>query len=145
MKLKELTTHGPIDLVLIDHFGLMTMDVKGVDSWEKFGMIALELKSLSMEYQVPMIVITHVNRKGMESDKKKSYGLEDFGLSIEPLKHVDLIASWRIMDPESFQMNHIGNGTLSIQGARDAEEVEIILHVNTNLMKIEEQIVKVIH
>jgi hypothetical protein len=92
-----------------------------------------------------MIIIAHVNRKGMQSDNKKNFGLEDLGLSLEPLKHVDMIASWRIEDPESFKLTHIGTGYLSIQGARDAEEPDVALHVNTNLMKIQTLTVKVIH
>jgi len=146
-KLNSLTTLNKIDLVIIDYLGLMQPDAKQhVESeWLKWGIITLDLKRIAMKYQVPMIIIAHVNRKGMQSDNKKNFGLEDLGLSLEPLKHVDMIASWRIADPEVFKLTHVGTGYLSIQGARDAEEPDVSLHVNTNIMKIQALTVTVIH
>ena len=61
------------------------------------------------------------------------------GLSLEPLKHVDMIVSWRITgDIEQFERTHTGQGFLTIKGARDSETKEISLEVNTNKMKIYE-------
>jgi hypothetical protein len=144
-KLKELQMYNPIDLVIVDHMGLMSTTAKDFDSnWEKLGIIALELKSVAMEHQVPIIVLSHVGRKGMES-REDTFELEHVGLSLEPLKHVDTIMSWRIVDPEAFKLTHIGQGKLSIQGARDAEEAAVTLNVNTNLMKICEYVITVAH
>lgn len=145
-KIQELNENGPVDLVLVDYLGLMTSPAKNIDSdWKKWGQIALELKSIAMDRQVPIIALTHVNRKGMESESGKNFDLSDFGLSIEPLKHVDLICSWRIQDHESFKLTHKGTGKLAIMGARDSEEPEVSLDVNTNMMKIGEHVMTIAH
>ena len=112
-------------------------DKKVKSSWEAMGSITLELKSVSMKTGVPLILVAHVNRKGMDDDKDH-YALSEMGLSIEPLKHVDLIASWRIHDIEAFKRTNIGDGTLSVQGSRNSKQPQVILSINTNIMKIKQ-------
>lgn len=131
---------GVPDVILVDYLNLMyTPDELAKSTHEKLGIITIELKNIAMKYQVPIVLLTHVNRKGMDSDGE-SYQMSDVGLSIEPLKHVDIIASWRIKEPLAFKESHKGDGILTIQGARDSETPTVVLHVDTNVMKITEQI-----
>lgn len=132
-RIREL---GVPDVILVDYLNLMQTDDKTIkSSWEKIGAITIELKNLAMKYQVPIVVLTHVNRQGMSS-KGDSYELDEIGNSLESIKHVDTIASWRIVDPEQFKNTHIGNGVLAIQGARDSETPKITLYIDTHIMKI---------
>ena len=137
-KIMELQADGKIDVAIIDYLGLMQADNKNVKAgWEIPGAITLELKSVAMKTGVPIILVAHVNRKGMDDDKDH-YALSEMGLSIEPLKHVDLIASWRIHNIDSFKKTNIGDGTLSIQGSRNSKQPKVILSINTNIMKIKQ-------
>lgn len=131
-------TLGKFDAILVDYLGLMNTTKKVDAGWQVPGAIALELKDLAMKHKVPVIVIAHVNRKGMQEDKKH-FDMDEMGLSIEPLKHVDVIASWRIHELELFEKNNIGLGTLSVRGSRQSGQVEVVLDVDTNKMKIWEK------
>ena len=144
-KVREVkTSYENIDLIIVDYMGLMQPDQKGIDSdYLKWGQITTELMCVAQKYHIPMIVIVHANRKGM-GEKKKRFDLEDIGLSIEPLKHVDMIVSWRIIDDdESFDKTKTGNGLLTVLGSRYSESPEVTLHINTNIMKIEEFALKI--
>jgi len=143
-KLKELSIYGNVDLVLVDYLGLMQTHKKIDTGWERLGHIALELKGLAMKYDVPVIVLTHVNPEAMKS-KGKTYNLEDMGLSKEPLKHVDMIVSWKIDDEQAFKLQGMGYATLSIQGSRDSENEDVSLWVNINKMKVIQQQITVKH
>lgn len=140
-RMEEILKIRPsIDLIIVDHMGLMSpnnRDHQKLQGWEKLGIVSIELKSLAMQYNIPMVVITHVNRRGM-STEDTAFAMEDMSGSIEPLKNVDLIASWRIVDEKVFKTTHKGSGMLSVQGARDATEPDVTLEVNTNIMKISE-------
>ena len=136
MELQTLNT--PPDIVLVDYLGLMQTDDKTIkSSWEKLGAITMELKSVSMKTKVPIVVIGHVNRRGMEKDSN-SFDLADMGLSLEPLKHVDMILSWKINDPDAFAVDKKGEGTLKVIGARSSKYTEVTLQIDTNKMKIYE-------
>jgi len=127
--------NGKFDAVLVDYLGLMTTNKPIQEDWRRLGAIALELKDLSMIFQVPVIVLAHVNRKGMDEDKKY-FDMSELGLSMEPSKHVDVIASWRIHDTDLFEMTNTGQGTLSVRGSRQSGQKSVELEVDTNKMKI---------
>ena len=137
-KIMELQAEGKVDVGIVDYLGLMQPDDRKVkSSWEAMGAITMELKSVAMKTGVPLILVAHVNRKGMDDDKDH-YALSEMGLSIEPLKHVDLIVSWRIHDIDAFKRTNIGDGTLSVQGSRNSKQPQVILSINTNIMKIKQ-------
>lgn len=139
-RLTELEATGTMDLMIIDHLGLMKASGDN-DKWLQLDQITQDLIGVIRKHQIPLIILCHVNRDGLKK-KGKSFGFDDMGLSLEPLKHVDLIISWRITgtpeEIEGFERNHVGQAFLSIKGARDSETKEILLDVNTNKMKIQE-------
>jgi len=142
-KLNELQTEGKFDILLIDMIPNMKTDDPEAKDWKRLGVIALELKDLAMKFNVPIIVLAHVNTEGMKS-KKKNFELEHASVSKEPLKVVDLILSWRIDDTEleSFKKTQKGLATLSVVGARDsAAPPEIPIYINTHIMKIDSSII----
>lgn len=136
-RLTELEADGPMDLMIIDHLGLMKASGNN-DKWLQLDQITQDLIGIIRKHQIPVIILCHVNRDGLKK-KGKSFGFDDMGLSLEPLKHVDLIISWRIDGTvEQFEQTHQGRAFLTIKGARDSETKEISLEVNTNKMKIYE-------
>ncbi len=145
-KIRELSALTPINLAIVDHLGLMSSEASSSEpDWKRIAHIAIELKSVAMIHNIPIIVVTHTNREGAKSKNKDTYQMEEISNSYDSLKHVDLICSWKIRDREVFKATHIGTGILAIGGARDSEESVVELHVNTNMMKIEELMVKVGH
>lgn len=136
---------GDFGLVIVDYIGQMKSVDKTLQStWEKIGAITMELKHIAIKHKVPMIVISHVNRTGMKSKKdSSSFDPSDMGLSIEPLKHVDNVVSWRIEDPEAFRQLNRGKGILAIRMSRDGQCKNVPLFVDTNFMKIKTSLVSV--
>ncbi len=140
-KLLELQADGKFDVVLIDMIPNMTTADPEAKDWKRLGVIATELKDLAMKMKVPIVVLAHVNTKGMET-KKKHFELEHAGVSKEPLKIVDLIISWRINEEEEFRKTQTGLATLSVTGARDsAAPPEISVYINTHIMKIDSSLI----
>lgn len=126
---------GKYEVALIDYLGLMNTTSSVTDDWKRMGAITLELKDVAMKLNIPIIVVGHVNRKGMQ-ENKKHFDLDELGVSLEPLKHVDVIMSWRIHEPELFELTNTGQGTLSIRGSRQSGQKSVVLDVDTNKMKI---------
>jgi replicative DNA helicase len=133
-KIKELKP----EFVIIDYLGLLGTDQRVKDDNEKLGKVSSEVVGLAIEYNVPIILIAHVNRKAKQAADKNNedYDSEDMGLSIEPIKNVDAVVSWRIEDPEQFKQTHKGIGTLAIRDARNVETGTCQLLVSTSEMKI---------
>jgi len=125
--------------VIVDYLGLLGTDQKVNSEYEKLGKITSEIVSLAIEYNVPVVLVAHVNRKAKEAANKKDedYESEDLGISIEPVKHVDAIVSWRVNDIEQFRQTHKGIGTLAIQDARNCEPGKCDLLIDTSRMKCE--------
>ncbi len=132
-------TTGKCDVAIIDYLSIMNTSQHYDADWKKIGIISLELKDIAMKLNIPIITIMHVNRKGMQSDGKQ-FELDEIGTSLEPTKHVDTIMSWRIHEPELFELSNIGRGTLSIKGSRQSGQKAVDLDVDTNKMKIWENV-----
>ena len=145
-KINDLKGTKKFDIIMIDMISNMYTSDPEAKEYKKLGIIALELKDLAMRHKVPVVILAHVNRKGMGKKKqaKKSYELDEAGLSLEPLKVVDLILSWKIDDPDTFKHTKQGDATLSLKGERDSGgPPDISLYVNTKIMKIEQHIISV--
>lgn len=140
-KLEEKEVDGKFDLVLIDHLGLMSSDndyANRGESWKKFDSITLELKSLAMEKQLPILTPFHVNRDGHKK-KTTDYGIGDIGLSFEITKHIDMLISWRVVDQDQFELCHSGDIRMKIAASRDSEAALIELTADLDTMSIQEK------
>lgn len=124
--------------VIVDYLGLLGTDQKVGSEYEKLGKITSEIVALAIEHNVPIVLIAHVNRKAKEAANKKDedYESEDLGISIEPVKHVDAIVSWRVNDIEQFRQTHKGIGSLAIQDARNCEPGKVDLLIDTSKMLV---------
>jgi replicative DNA helicase len=141
---KKLRDEPKFDLVIIDYMGLMTASESIEQDWLKWGVISQELKELAAMHQVPIITLMHVNPEGLKK-KGNSFGLENMGLTKEPEKHVDFVASWKLEDPELFKHTHTGTAYISVQAARDAEACDVAVHIDTNMMKIQQLQINIGH
>lgn len=129
---------GKFDLVLVDLLGLMESDsviAKKQELWKKLGTITLELKSFALTENVPLWTVHHANREGR---KKKSdfYDLSDISNSDEISRWVDHVFSWKAIDQDQLDYNHIGDikfklvvsrhcGPFSLEMMIDLEQVTI--------------------
>jgi replicative DNA helicase len=146
-KVDELKVDGPIDLIIVDYMSLMRPEDKTIrQGWEKLNAISMDLKDLAMKVNIPIVTIMHVNNEGAKArNDRKYFTLEDMGLSHEPAKNVDLIASWWVDDKELKATNRT-KGVLSLQASRFCSQGDTTLLVDTSLMKIEEfDLTKVLH
>lgn len=140
-KMEDLEVDGKFDLVIIDYLGLMDSDspsVKKEDDWKKLGSITLELKSMAMIKQVPILTVHHVNREGHKK-KGTSYAMTDISRSYEVTKHVDLLISWKVVNPEEFDLLHSGDITMKITASRDSAPSLIELFADLSHMEIKEK------
>lgn len=140
-KIDDLEVDGKFDLVIIDYLGLMDSDnpsIKKEDDWKKLGSITLELKSMAMIRQLPIITVHHVNRDGAKK-KGTSYTMTDISRSYEVTKHVDLLVSWKVVNPDEFDLLHSGDITMKITASRDSAPALIELYAELAHMKIEEK------
>lgn len=146
-KVTELQEDGPVDLIIIDYMSLMKPDdIRGKQTYEELGEVAMALKELAMKIKIPVVTIMHVNRNGIKNTDKDHFGIEDMGLSMEPAKHVDLVMSWRLKDVDELKRSRMGQGVLSIELSRFCGAGAVTLQINTNLMRISEyDLSKVLH
>lgn len=140
-KMEDLSGDGKFDLVIIDYMGLMESDnavTRKEEDWKKLGSIALELKSMAMVKQVPILTVFHVSREG---HKKKGafYGMTDISRSWEILKTIDMLISWRVDNPDEFDILHSGSITLKIAASRDSAPALIELWADLHTMSIKEK------
>jgi replicative DNA helicase len=137
-KVKDLEIDGAVDLVIVDYMSIMSPDDKTLNQgWEKIGAVAMDLKNLAAKLNVPILTIMHVNADGLKSETAQ-FEMHQMGLSREPLKHVDLIMSWKINDQEELDTTRQGQGVLTLSGSRFCGSGKVTLNMNTNIMKISE-------
>lgn len=62
---------GGLDLVVVDYVGLMAADHRGMDDYERVSSASRMLKSMAMEFEVPILCMSQLNREcEKRSDKK---------------------------------------------------------------------------
>lgn len=140
-KLEELERDGKFDLLIIDYLGLMESDnpiTRKEDDWKKLGSITLELKSLAMIKQIPILTIIHANREGAKK-KTGAFALTDVSRSYEVTKTVDLLISWRVVNEEEFELLHSGDIKLKIIAGRDCPPTMLEMYADLDMMRLTEK------
>jgi replicative DNA helicase len=87
-KLKRLSHKTNIDLVIIDHIGLLTSGSRFINRAEEVGYISKQLKTINREFKVPILALSQLNR-GNESRSDKRPQLSDLRESGEIEQNAD--------------------------------------------------------
>lgn len=96
-------SEGGAKLVVIDQLQQLTRSVDNTAS--ETSLITHEIKRMARAYELPIILISHINRAG---DKAAAPTLKDLKGSSSIEQDADIcIAVWRDMDPRNERMNYL--------------------------------------
>ena len=70
-KLKRQLAKGPVDLVVVDYLGLMSCDTKIENRNQEVGLISRQLKAVAKDLQIPVMVLSQLNRANTARGDKK--------------------------------------------------------------------------
>ena len=62
---------GGVDIIFIDYLGLLTPTIKGYSAYEVITNISRDLRSLSKRLQIPIVVISTLNRERLKRQDKR--------------------------------------------------------------------------
>ena len=126
------------DIILVDYMQIMTLTTKGkLESHEKFGIIAAELRRIGRVKKIPVCTAVQINREGIK-EKGNSYGVQHIALSQFIANHADIILSLRAID----QQQAMASGVVDLEGTlikhRDGPKVRFAIKANFERMKMQE-------
>lgn len=75
----------------VDYLDLLRSDVRYDKKYMEIGDIALSMKVLAIEYTIPVITATHLDRSSYNPDNLKNLNLGQMAKSIEKVEHGDCI------------------------------------------------------
>ena len=130
------------DIVIVDYMQIMSLNTKfKLDSHERFGMIAAELRRIGRVKKIPVVTAVQINREGMK-DKGTSYGVQHIALSQFIANHADIIMSLRAID----QAQAMASGVVDLEGAlikhRDGPKMRFAIKANFERMTMQEHEVR---
>ncbi len=83
---------GSIALVAIDYLDLLRTDIKFNEYRFELGYIALSLKTMAVQYNVPVVTATQLNREIYRVQNSEGLNLAQIGESAKKIDHADFIA-----------------------------------------------------
>ena len=130
------------DIILVDYMQIMTLETKGkMDTHEKFGIIAAELRRIGRIKKIPVVTAVQINREGIK-EKGTAYGVQHIALSQFIANHADIILSLRAID----QQQAMASGVVDLEGSlikhRDGPKVRFAIKANFERMKMQEHEVR---
>lgn len=93
----------------IDYLDLLRSDIKYDINWLEIGHVALSLKSLAVQYDIPVITPTHLNSSSYASESYKDLSLNLMSKSIQKVEHADFV-SLQVRDPNDENIVHLKVG-----------------------------------
>jgi len=126
------------DILIVDYMQIMDLNTKGkMDTHEKMGIIAAELRRVGRIKKIPVVTAVQVNREGIK-EKGTSYGVQHIALSQFIANHADIIMSLRAID----QQQAMASGVVDLEAAlikhRDGPKVRFAIKANFERMKMQE-------
>ncbi len=83
---------GSIALVVIDYLDLLRTDVKFNEYRLELGYITLSLKTIAVQYNLPIVTATQLNREIYRIQNSEGLNLAQMGESAKKIDHADFIA-----------------------------------------------------
>lgn len=126
------------DIILVDYLHIMHLNTRfKMESHEKFGVLAAELRRIGRVKNIPVATAVQVNREGMK-EKGTSYGVQHLALSQFIANNADMVLSLRAID----QQQAMASGVVDLEGAlikhRDGPKVRFAIKANFERMKMQE-------
>ena len=89
----------------VDYLDVLRNDIRYDVKWMEIGEIALSLKLLAVDYNIPVITPTHLDRSAYNAENIKSVTLGNMAKSIQKVEHADCICI-QIQDPFDTNIVH---------------------------------------
>ena len=126
------------DILIVDYMQIMDLSTRGkMDTHEKMGIIAAELRRVGRIKKLPVVTAVQVNREGIK-EKGTSYGVQHIALSQFIANHADIILSLRAID----QQQAMASGVVDLEGSlikhRDGPKVRFAIKANFERMCMQE-------
>lgn len=83
---------GKIRGLYLDYLDLLRTDVKYDINWIEIGHIALDLKTLAVRYEIPVITATHLKSSSYDLNDVNSLSLNLMSKSIQKIEHADFVS-----------------------------------------------------
>lgn len=93
----------------LDYLDVMRNDVQGDIPYLEIGHIALSLKALAINYNLPVVTVTHLDRSSYGQDAVKNLNLGQMSKSVQKIEHADLICLM-VRDPMDDTIIHMKIG-----------------------------------
>lgn len=93
----------------LDYLDVMRNDVQGDIPYLEIGHIALALKALAVNYNLPVVTVTHLNSSSYGQDAVKTLSLGQMSKSIQKIEHSDFVCLM-VRDPMDDTIIHMKIG-----------------------------------
>lgn len=132
-KIRRLIARHGVKLIVIDYLQLMSGEGKGEQRYQELGKISRTVKSLSMEYNIPIVALAQLNRDAAEGEPKLHHLRESGNIEHDADTILLLGAKESVDNP--FEQPMI----LNIAKQRDGAVAEIDIVFNKKIGLFEEQ------
>jgi replicative DNA helicase len=130
----QMHMEEPLDLIVIDHLGLMTLPKGDENQPYRIGLITKGLKKLAKDLQVPILLLSQLTKKGLVG-KPSSGDLRDSGCILEDADVVML--AWRPAACEGVDSTiPKGYTEIIIVKGRDAGDGEVYYEAQLSTMSV---------
>jgi replicative DNA helicase len=127
------------DILVVDYMQIMDLNTRGkMETHEKMGQIAAELRRIGRIKKLPVITAVQVNREGIK-EKSTSYGVQHIALSQFIANHADIILSLRAIDQQQAMASGVVDLECALIKHRDGPKVRFAIKANFERMKMQEQ------
>jgi len=127
------------DILVVDYMQIMDLNTRGkMETHEKMGQIAAELRRIGRIKKLPVVTAVQVNREGIK-EKSTSYGVQHIALSQFIANHADIILSLRAIDQQQAMASGVVDLECALIKHRDGPKVRFAIKANFERMKMQEQ------
>lgn len=98
-KYEELSLKHKIDLIIIDYLGIMKPKKSTGAKWEDLGNLALDVRHLARQYNIPILTAMQVKQEAIKNSKNPVYNMTDMANSFMVIHHADTVLSLKLKDP----------------------------------------------
>ena len=126
------------DILIVDYMQIMDLNSKSrMETHEKMGQIAAELRRIGRIKKLPVVTAVQVNREGIK-EKSTSYGVQHIALSQFIANHADIIVSLRAIDQQQAMASGVVDLECALIKHRDGPKVRFAIKANFERMKMQE-------
>lgn len=138
-KYEELSLKNKIDLIIIDYLGIMKPKKSTGQKWEELGNIALDVRHIARQYEVPVLTAMQVKQEAIKNAKNPVYNMTDMANSFMVIHHADTVLSIKLKDPvAAMQGLSVIDMTANLAKVRDGQKGNFEINAMFANMRMEE-------